>query len=219
MFRYFFPCRLSRCLAILRCCYIGGTLRNCKCVSRYSAWSDYCKFTVSAKRCASSLKSCAMSILILTSMIACARDDEAAQRAWLGQWFALGETISFSATRGCAVGLYAVVTGQVKSALPVTRNVARMRREIAGRGAAALDVPGQAADAALVAMTNHHRATGIAMRRAGLEARACMDVRSESAFRHALDDSSTVLGWDGTRDALLLLMPGEGLLVVAMGEG
>jgi len=68
-------------------------------------------------------------------------------------------------------------------------------------------------------MANHDRATGMAMRRAGLEARACMDAQSESVFRHALDDGRTVMGWDGARGALMLLMPGEGLLVVAMGEG
>ena len=158
-------------------------------------------------------------MLVLALLSACARDQEAAQRAWLGQWFALGETLSFAATRGCAVGLYRVVTPEVKSALPVTRDVARMRREIEGRGAAALDVPGMAADAVLAAMTDHDRETGMAMRRAGLEARACMDARSESVFRHALDGGRTVLGWDAARRALFLMMPGEGLLIVAMGEG
>lgn len=158
-------------------------------------------------------------LVALVLVSACQREDEAAQRAWLGAWFSLGETLSFAAQRGCASGLYAVVSEQVKSALPVTRDVAQMRREIAGRGAAALDLPGQTADAAMVAMVNHHRETGMAMRRAGLGARACMDDRSESVFRHALDDDRTVLGWDGTRGALMLLMPGEGLLVVAMGEG
>ena len=155
----------------------------------------------------------------LSLVAACARDEEAAQRAWLGEWFALGETVSFNATRRCAVGLYRVVTPEVKSALPLTRDVATMHREIAARGAAALDDPGQAGDAALVAMANHDRETGMAMRRAGLEARACMDARSESVFRHALDDGQTVLGWDGARRALILMMPGEGVLVVAMGEG
>jgi len=159
---------------------------------------------------------CIAALLVLA---ACARDDEAAQRAWLGAWFALGETVSFNATRGCAVGLYRVVTPEVKSALPVTRDVATMHRAIAARGAAALDHPGQAADSVLVTMANHDRETGMAMRRAGLEARACMDDRSESVFRHALDDGRTVLGWDGARRALILMMPGEGLLVVAMGGG
>jgi hypothetical protein len=80
-------------------------------------------------------------------------------------------------------------------------------------------MPGLDADAVLAAMANHHRETGMAMRRAGLEARACMDARSESVFRHALDGGRTVLGWDAARRALFLMMPGEGLLIVAMGEG
>ncbi|MET4101261.1 hypothetical protein ABIE58_000678 [Roseovarius sp. MBR-78] len=161
-----------------------------------------------------------LACLALVVLVAgCVRDREAVQREWLGQWFALGDTLFFNATRGCAVGLYAVVTPDVKSALPVTRDVVQMQREIVARGAAALDWRGQAADAGLVAMANHHRETGMAMRRAGLEARACMDARSEGVFRHGLDDARTVLGWDAARRALILMLPGEGLLVVAMGEG
>ena len=157
------------------------------------------------------------SLAALVLLAACARDGEAAQRAWLAAWFSLGETLAFEARRGCAAGLYRVVTPEVKSALPVTSDVAAMQRAIAGRGAAALDLPGRAADAALVAMANHDRPTGMAMRRAGLEARACMDGQAESAFRHALEDRRTVLAWDSARGALVMLMPAEGLLIVAMG--
>jgi hypothetical protein len=154
----------------------------------------------------------------LALLAACQREEEAAQRGWLGQWFAIGETLAFDARRGCAVGLYDLVTGQVKSALAVTDSVAGMQREIALRGAAALDMPGQGVDMAMVAMVNHHRATGMAMRRAGLEARACMTEVSESAFRHALDDSSTVLVWDETRQALILMARGAGYVIVVQGE-
>lgn len=154
----------------------------------------------------------------LALLAACQREDEVGQRAWLGQWFSLGETLAFDARRGCAVGLYDLVTGQVKSALAVTDSVAGMQREIAARGAAALDMPGQGADMAMVAMANHHRPTGMAMRRAGLEARACMNEASESAFRHALNDSSTVLVWDETRGALILMARVAGYLVVVQGE-
>ena len=154
----------------------------------------------------------------LALLAACQREEEAAQRGRLGQWFAIGETLAFDARRGCAVGLYDLVTGQVKSALAVTDSVAGMQREIALRGAAALDMPGQGVDMAMVAMVNHHRATGMAMRRAGLEARACMTEVSESAFRHALDDSSTVLVWDETRQALILMARGAGYVIVVQGE-
>jgi len=157
-------------------------------------------------------------MLVLALLSGCQREDEAAQRAWLGQWFSLGETQAFAARRGCAVGLYDLVTGQVKSALAVTDSVAGMQREIAARGAAALDMPGQGADMAMVAMANHHRPTGMAMRRAGLEARDCMSEMSESAFRHALDDSATVLAWDETRGALILMARAAGYLIVVQGE-
>jgi len=153
----------------------------------------------------------------LALVAGCQREDEAAQRAWLGQWFSLGETRAFDAQRGCAVGLYELVTEEVKSALAVTDSVAGMQREIAARGAAALDMPGQGADMAMVAMANHHRPTGMAMRRAGLEARDCMSETSESAFRHALDDSATVLVWDETRGALILLARTMGYLIVVQG--
>lgn len=149
----------------------------------------------------------------------CQREDEAAQRVWLGQWFSLGETRAFEARRDCVVGLYDLVTGQVKSALAVTDSVAGMQREIARRGAAALDMQGQGADMAMVAMANHDRSTGMAMRRAGLEARGCMTEASESAFRHALDDSDTVLAWDEARGALILMARRAGYLVVVQGEG
>ena len=154
----------------------------------------------------------------LALLAGCQREDEVAQRAWLGQWFSLGDTLAFDARRGCVVGLDDLVTGHVKSALPVTDSVAGMQREIAARGAAALDMPGEGADMAMVAMANHHRPTGMAMRRAGLEARDCMNEASESAFRHALDDSSTVLVWDETRDALILMARAAGYLVVVQGE-
>ena len=154
----------------------------------------------------------------LALVAGCQREDEAAQRAWLGQWFSLGETRAFEARRGCAVGLYDLVTGQVKSALAVTDSVAGMQREIARRGAAALDMPGQWADMTMVAMANHHRPTGMAMRRAGLEARACMTEVTESAFRHALDKTGTVLAWDETRGALILMARAAGYLIVVQGE-
>ncbi|MEQ8901576.1 MAG: hypothetical protein RID11_20170 [Roseovarius sp.] len=154
----------------------------------------------------------------LALVAGCQREDEAAQRVWLGQWFSLGDTQAFEARRGCAVGLYDLVTGQVKSALSVTDSVAGMQREIALRGAAALDMPGQGADMAMVVMANYHRPTGMAMRRAGLEARTCMTEVTESAFRHALDETGTVLAWDETRGALILMTRAPGYLIVVQGE-
>jgi hypothetical protein len=153
----------------------------------------------------------------LVMLAGCAREDEAAQRDRLAQWFALGETISFVARRDCAVGLYEVVTPEVKSALPLMPDVVQMQRRIDAQGAAALNFAGQGADAAMVAMANHARPTGMAMRRAGLEARACMDGRSEGAFRHALDHPDGIMAWDADMRMLVLLARDADVLIAVQG--
>ena len=153
----------------------------------------------------------------LVILAGCAREEAAAQRARLAEWFALGETLSFVARRDCAVGLYEVVTPQVKSALPLMPDVVQMQRKIEAQGAAAMDVAGQGADVAMVAMANHARPTGMAMRRAGLEARACMDGRSEGAFRHALDHPGGVVAWDSDTGTLILMARDSGVLVAVQG--
>lgn len=153
----------------------------------------------------------------LVVLAGCAREDAAAQRDRLAQWFALGETISFVARRDCAAGLYEVVTPEVKSALPLMPDVVQMQRRIEEQGAAALDMSGRGADAAMVAMANHARPTGMAMRRAGLEARACMDARSEGAFRHALDRPGGVMAWDADTRMLVLMARGADVLIAVQG--
>ncbi|MFU8777571.1 MAG: hypothetical protein ACNA7M_07855 [Roseovarius sp.] len=152
-------------------------------------------------------------------LTACERDSEAAQRGRLGAWFALGETMAFAAKMHCAVGLYRVADGRIKAAMPLAGSAPEMARVLGARGLAAWAVPGLAPDAAMVAMANVDRPTGMAMRRAGLEARACMDATSESAFHHMLGQPGAMLAWEVDTGALMLMDPGTGLLIVAMGEG
>lgn len=151
----------------------------------------------------------------LVVLAGCAREEAAAQRARLAQWFSLGDTVSFEARRGCAVGLYEVVARDVKSALPLLGDVVQMHREIARRGAAALDVAGRGADAAMLAMAGYDRGTGMAMRRAGLEARDCMDARSEDVFTRALSRPGAVMAWHA-ETGTLILMPGDARLLIAV---
>ena len=158
-------------------------------------------------------------LLALLTLAACARDAEAAQRARLEAWFALGETVEFAARSDCAAGLYRVVDGRVRAAMPVVTSAPAMTRALAERGRAVLGARGQVPDAAIVAMANFDRPVGMAMRRAGLEARACMGDATASAFRHALMTPGAYLGWDGANDALMLMDPKSGLLIVAMGAG
>lgn len=158
-------------------------------------------------------------LALIALVAACARDAEAAQRGRVAAWFALGDTLEFVAKMQCAVGLYRVADGRVKAAMPVAGSAPEMVRIVASRGVAALTAPGLAPDAAMVAMANFDRPIGMAMRRAGLEARACMGALSESAFHHMLGQPGAVLAWEADRGALMLMDPGTGLLIVAMGAG
>lgn len=158
-------------------------------------------------------------LLAALVLAACARETEAAQRARLAGWVALGPTISFVARRDCAVGVYALVAPGIKAALPLTDSPPAMLRALGQRGAAALALPGQGGDGAMLAMANQDRATGMAMRRAALEARACMDAEAEARFRLALERSGTVLAWQAEDRALILMRPAEGWLMLVAGEG
>jgi hypothetical protein len=158
-------------------------------------------------------------LLALIALVAgCARDAEAAQRDRLMAWFAVGETVEFAARSDCAAGLYRLVNGRVKAALPVVDDPGEMRRALAQRGQAALRRAGQSPDQMMVDMANAERPIGMAMRRAGLEARPCMGQATQGAFRHLLETPDAVLAWDAERGALILMDPGSGLLMVAMGS-
>jgi hypothetical protein len=157
-------------------------------------------------------------VLAALALAGCAREDEAALRERLSQWFALGETRAFAARAGCAAATFTVVDERVRSALPRRRGVAGFLQALEARGRAALDDPARSPDAGMVALANAARGTGMALRRAALEGRACMDETTTSAFRYALDNPRALLGWDGASGTLVLLDPDTGLLVAAMGE-
>lgn len=170
--------------------------------------------TRAARHCSGLL----VSLAALMIPAGCAREDAAAQRNRLARWFSLGETLSFVAKRDCAVGLYEVVSPDVKAALPVMSGVEQMRREIDRRGAAALDLAGRRADAEMVAMAEHARIIGMAMRRAGLEARTCMDARSEGVFRRALDRPGGVMAWQASSGTLAVMPRDAGVVIAVQGE-
>lgn len=147
----------------------------------------------------------------------CAREDEAALRARLGGWVSLGETVAFSARMDCAAGLFDVVDPQLKSALPVASHLGEALITLGRIGRVALDDPAQSPDRLIIEAANSARPVGMAMRRAALEARACMSPAIEDAFHHALTAPDAVLIWDAATGTLIVLDRTRGRLVVAMG--
>lgn len=158
-------------------------------------------------------------LILLAAPAACKREDEASLRDRLEPWFAVGETLAFTARRDCAAAAFRLVHAEIGAGVAVASSVPEMLRVRPGQRALAVDAPDLAPDAAMVAIVNADRPTGMAMRRAALEARACMAGPLEGTFRQTLLNPRAVLVWDGAGRTVLLLDRDAGLLVVAMGEG
>ncbi|MCZ4352343.1 hypothetical protein O4H61_07420 [Roseovarius aestuarii] len=147
----------------------------------------------------------------------CKRTDETAVRERLEQWFALGETMSFQAQRGCAAGAIKLVDERIASKLPVATNVPQALITLRKRGAVAIDDTRQSPDQALLQIVNAARPIGMRMRIAGLEGRACMDSAVKDAFGRALVNPRAVLVLDRDFGALILMDADERQLIVSMG--
>jgi hypothetical protein len=148
----------------------------------------------------------------------CDRLDESEMRAYLEQYFALGETLSYKATLDCIGGAFRLTDSHVSAALPLTRNVRQAVQVIERRGLMALDDPTLSPDQAMVDIANAARSLGLEMRRTGLDARDCMDELAASAFGYALVNPAAVLAYEMETGALILMDQSLDILVVAMGK-
>ncbi|MRU14271.1 hypothetical protein FDP25_02395 [Roseovarius sp. A21] len=147
----------------------------------------------------------------------CGPEDEPAMRDRLGQYFSLRDTVAYEARRPCVAGVFRLADDQVKAAMPVANGVGEMLALLAREDLALLKDRGHSPDAAFVTVMNVERARGMQMRRAGLEARACMDATIETAFRHALDGVGNMVAYDVKSGLLMLVDRRNRLLVVARG--
>ena len=158
-------------------------------------------------------------LLMLFGLVAgCARMDEAGMRARLERWFSVGETQYFSARSGCAAGMFALVDDSIGAEMPVTGSAPEMVHALGRGGPAALDDGAQAPDAALIALANADRATGYALRRAGLEGGQCMNAALQQAFYDALTAPAAVLAFDAQEGMVILLDREKKLLIAAVGR-
>ncbi|MCR9114818.1 MAG: hypothetical protein NXH84_16190 [Rhodobacteraceae bacterium] len=135
----------------------------------------------------------------------------------LTPWFGLGETLAFAAGRDCAAAVFRVRHGAIGAGIAVEDSVRGMLRALPGRGVAAVDHVDLTPDAVMVEAVNTHRPSGMAMRRAVLEARPCMDAQVEGEFRRQLERPESVLAYDTGNGAIMLLDRKARVLVVAMG--
>lgn len=156
--------------------------------------------------------------LALATLGACGGEGEADMRARLERWFALGDTLAYEAQRACAVAVFELVDVSIASDMPVAGSLPEMLINLRRLGHAAVRTPDQAPDMVMVDAANMQRFTGMQMRRAGLEAKACMDEKTERAFRRVLTSKQAVLAFDQDRGELMIMDADSGLLVVTRGE-
>lgn len=151
------------------------------------------------------------------AVAACNRAEEADLRAKLAGWVPLGETLSFSASRSCAAGMFDLVGTRIASRMRRAETVREAAMILKTQDEAAIDAPGQSPDAALTALIGQNRSAGMRMRMAALEGRTCMEEATEAAFSSALTDPAAVVLMDVSEGILALLDPRGGVLIVAMG--
>ncbi|PVA11907.1 hypothetical protein DC366_02980 [Pelagivirga sediminicola] len=155
--------------------------------------------------------------LAALALAGCKRTDEATLRAQLADWVPLGETVSFTATRDCAAGVFQLVGPRLASRLRSAGSVREAVMILKSRSQVAIDSRRLSPDAALLELVEVARAPGMRMRMAGLEGRACMDRAAEAAFGAALVNPRAVVIMDVERGILALLDADDALLVAAMG--
>ncbi|MEO1139345.1 MAG: hypothetical protein AAFW87_07805 [Pseudomonadota bacterium] len=152
-----------------------------------------------------------------TLVSACSRDDETSMRARLAAWFALDETLAFSAEQGCAAGAFRLVHDQIGAGVPVETNVSGMLRALPARGVAAVDDPDLSPDKVMIEAANEQRSIGMSMRRAALEARTCMRGPIGAEFLRMLVNPATVFAYETTEGAVMLVDRENRVLLVAIG--
>ncbi|SEL00796.1 hypothetical protein SAMN05421666_2814 [Roseovarius nanhaiticus] len=153
----------------------------------------------------------------LLALAACERSSEAEMRSVLEGWAPIGETLSFEVQRGCAAGLFQLVDARISSSMPVVTSAPEAAIVLRRQGAVAIDDIRVTPQAAIEGLIGVDRASGMRMRMAGLEARACMDDEIRAAFAAALTAPRAVL-MVGRDHGIVALMDAEaGVLVAAMG--
>ncbi len=152
------------------------------------------------------------------ALAGCKRTDEAQLRDLLAGWVPLGETVSFSATRGCAAGLFQLVGPRIASRMRIAGSVREAAIILKSHDQVAIIAPRLTPDQALLQLVEVDRSTGMKMRMAGLEGRACMDRAAEAAFAAALVNPAATLLMDRGTGVLALMDAEDGMLIAAMGS-
>jgi len=138
-------------------------------------------------------------------LFGCTKQDEESLRVALADWFKLGETQYFYATRKCSAGLFELKSTRVSSLVKRARSLPTGIRQIEQGEPVVFKLEGQTPTQVteLIMSSSLHRGIGVIS--SGLGARACMTDPLQIAYYQALLDVEAQLVLD-TEDRAILVV-------------
>ena len=136
----------------------------------------------------------------------------------IADFFALGPTLSFRARIDCSAGAFRLIDGSIGAKVAVEPSSVDMIDRLNDRAVVAVDDPSLTPDEAMVEAANYARDRGMAMRRAVLEARACMDDQLIAEFGRLLSTPDAIFAYDSATPSVMIIDGLNRVLVVARGS-
>lgn len=154
---------------------------------------------------------------MLAVLASCDRYSESEMRDRVARFLPVTQTLSFKAKLDCSAGAFRLKDASIGAEVSVATGLIGMLTMLNRRSIVALDDPQVSPDRAMVDAANFDRATGMAMRRAILEARACMDDQLSTEFGRLLSTPGAVLAFDREKTSVMIIDHDNLVVVVARG--
>ncbi len=163
---------------------------------------------------------CASFLAGVAALSACARDDEAALRARLGQWFVLSDLVYFESHRTCTAAVFEVSLSEPRRALPVERSEQDAREVFRSKTVVAFRVEGYAPhDLADALLLTGDGSFGKQVLAAAAQAVPCFTASTaEARLRTALTRKGATLAYDRESEGMMVLDPVARLVFYVAGD-
>lgn len=154
----------------------------------------------------------------LAGLVGCAMDTEAEVRAEVDHWVDIGATLSFRSQMTCTAGVFALASGEVKSAAPhaetIPEGVSLLRRGGVAKFEAANQSPSNISEHLISADLG----LGNGVLASGLSARDCLKGEWRAAYMTAVQRPGAALIFKRDGNALVIVDRVSGQVFFARGD-
>ncbi|MCV6593803.1 MAG: hypothetical protein OIF48_12680 [Silicimonas sp.] len=162
----------------------------------------------------------AVMLAALVTLSGCSRDEEAALRARLTEWFVLGDVEFFASFARCTAAVYAVRSNLPRHGLKVARSVETAQAQFVEKKQVAFRLeqytPNDLADALLMSNTGSFGREALS---AASQAVPCFKGKpAEGLLREALTRKGALLAYDKESAGMMVLDPEARLLFYVAGD-